>query len=220
MPIYTALLDIDGTLVASNRLHAEAWAEALHRHGFHTNAETIEPLIGMGGDHLLPALTSIEKDSPMGKLISDDRQKLFLDKYLPRVKPFPIAREFILFLKIELRLKAILATSANEEELKALLKQGGLEGLFDDQTSGSDVKRSKPDPDIVLAALKKADAQPSEAIMIGDTEFDLQAAQKAGIRMVALGHGKRTEKDFPGAFLFADSIWELKQKIGPAIQHV
>ncbi len=220
MPITTALLDIDGTLLDSNRLHAEAWAEALQKHGFHWTADDIEPLIGMGGDQLLPRLAGVEKNSDRGKKISDIRQKLFLEKYLPHVRPFPKARAFVEYLQRDLGLQIVVATSAAEEELNALLKQGGLEGLFEKMTNASDVEASKPAPDVIIAALDKASAQPAEAIMIGDTEFDLQAASRAGVAMIGLGFGHRTERDFPGALLFSPDLEDLMARIGPILKLV
>lgn len=210
MPIKAALLDIDGTLVDSNRLHAQAWAETLQDSGIKVEWASIEPLIGMGGDQLLPRLAGVNKESDRGKEIGKARQEIFLKKYLPQVKPFPGAWEFVRFLKKDLGLKTVLATSANEEELKALIDQADFHNLFDDQVTGTDVRHSKPYPDVVLAALKKAGVKPEEAIMIGDTPYDLRAAQAAGVRMAALGFGRRKAEEFPGAWRYATDLANLK----------
>src|SRR4051794_11806579 len=114
------LLDIDGTLLDSNDLHAEAWHEALAHHGFTVPLERIRRMIGMGGDKLVPELTGFAADSPTGAELSAYRSRLFVANYLPRVEPFPRVRELLERLREHER-KLVVATSASHEELTGLL---------------------------------------------------------------------------------------------------
>src|SRR5688500_1876637 len=124
LPRYDAvLLDIDGTLVDSNGAHAAAWSDAFAAHGRHHPPEEIRPLIGKGGDKLLRELASLDHESGEGKKISEERAEIFRKSYLPTLKPTPGAAAFVEWL-LESRLTVVVATSAKQEEVKALLKIG------------------------------------------------------------------------------------------------
>jgi len=181
------LLDIDGTLLDSNDAHAHSWVEVFQRHGFDIPFERVRPLIGKGGDKLLPELTGIDAQSRRGKELSDERSTLFLETYLPRLTPTRGARALLDRLKAK-GLKLVIATSSNEKELKALLRQAGVADLIGRATS-SDDGASKPDPDIVRAALAEGGLAPDQAIMVGDTPYDVEAAGRAGVRTIALRCG-------------------------------
>lgn len=182
------LLDLDGTLIDSNDAHAAAWVEALREFGIAVAFQQARELIGMGSDHLLPELTGLSADSPRGKNIADRRGEIFRNKFLKNLKPFPKAKEFVQKL-LEAEYKVVVATSASEKDLRGLLKQIGIEKLIDYKTTSDDAENSKPSPDIILEALKKAKAKPEEAIMIGDTPYDIKAASKAGVRTIAFTSG-------------------------------
>lgn len=202
------LFDMDGTLVNSNDLHASAWAEVLERFGHEVTAEQVWPLIGKGGDKLLPELTGIEADSPEGKQISETRAKIFIEHYAPRVKAFPKAKELLQHLQTQGK-KIVIATSANQEELQAILKASGLEGCFPDMTSADDADASKPDPDIITAALKKVGEPADRAIMIGDTPYDVEAALRAGTSIIAFRSGGWSDEDFEGAVAVCEGAEEM-----------
>src|SRR3954470_9902047 len=148
------LLDVDGTLLDSNDAHARSWAEVFRRHRMDIGFEQVRPLVGEGGDKLLPQLTGIDAESPRGKALSEERRKLFLEKILPARRPTRGARMFVERLKAK-GLRVVIATSANEKDLGALLHQAGVKDLIEHATS-SDDGASKPDPDIVRAALEEA----------------------------------------------------------------
>jgi HAD superfamily hydrolase (TIGR01509 family) len=192
------LFDMDGTLVQSNELHASAWAEVLERFGHEISAEQVWPLIGKGGDKLLPELTGIEEDSEEGQKVSDARTKVFIEHYAPRVKAIPKTRELLQYLMSQ-GIKIVIATSASKEELNAILKASGLEDCFPDMTSSDDAAASKPDPDIIQAALKKVGVPAERALMIGDTPYDVEAATRAGIDILAFRSGGWSDEDFVGA---------------------
>ena len=183
-----ALLDVDGTLVDSNDAHARAWVEALAESGRQVDLLRVRPLIGMGSDKLLPAVIGVEADSPEGEAIVARRTELFLRDHLPHLEPTRGAQRLLEWLKDD-ALRVVVATSANPEELRGLLEIAGATQLIDEASSSDDVDRSKPDPDIVHAALTKAGCAPGEAIFIGDTPYDIAAGKHAGVPVIALRCG-------------------------------
>jgi phosphoglycolate phosphatase-like HAD superfamily hydrolase len=197
-PIRGVILDIDGTLVDSNDAHAHAWVEALAEHGIDVEYEKARRLIGMGGDKLLPELTGLEEDSTIGKKIGESRSKIFKTKYLPHLKPFPRVKE-LLARMTEDGLRLVVASSAKEDELKELLKIAGADEFIEEKTSSSDAENSKPDPDIVVAALDNLGLPPDEVIMIGDTPYDVEAAARAGIKTLAFRSGGWQDADLQEA---------------------
>jgi len=182
------LFDIDGTLLDSNDAHAQAWVEIFAQHGFDIPFERVRPLIGKGGDKLLPELTGLDAEEGRGKEMSEQRKALFKRDYLPRLQPTPGARALVERLRAEGR-QLVIATSAAGEELQGLLRRAGVEDLIEERTTSSDAEHSKPDPDIIEAALEKGGLAPGEAVMIGDTPYDIEAASKAGIPTIALRCG-------------------------------
>lgn len=149
------LLDVDGTIVLSNDAHAHSWVEAFARYNYDIPFEKVRSLIGMGGDKLLPALISeLNSEAGVGKQMSDKRREIFLAKYAPNLKPAPGARALVEKM-LQSGLRVIIASSANEGELDALLKAAEVSDLSLEATTTSDVEQSKPAPDIVAAALKK-----------------------------------------------------------------
>jgi HAD superfamily hydrolase (TIGR01509 family) len=182
------LLDVDGTLIDSNDAHARSWSEALKAFGREIPPERVRPLIGMGGDKLLPELLAVEPDSETGKKFAALRARIFLDRYVPHLVPTRGATELIKRFRAE-GLRLIIATSARSKELNAMLEQVGLDDLIEKKTSASDAENSKPDPDIVHAALEKAKLSASTALMLGDTPYDIEAARRAGVDTIALRCG-------------------------------
>lgn len=187
VPASGVLLDVDGTLLDSNDAHARSWVEVFRRHAMEIGFERVRPLIGEGGDKLLPQLTGIDAESAQGKALSRERRELFLGEYLAALRPTRGARVLVERLKAK-GLGVVIATSANGEELDALLRQAGVDDLIERATS-SDDGASKPDPDIVRAALREGGLAPDEALMVGDTPYDIAAARRAGVRTVALRCG-------------------------------
>jgi len=187
--IKAILFDVDGTLIDSNDLHAAAWREAFLHFGVDIPHEHVRSQIGKGGDNLIPALLPPELVEEKGEEIDTFRGDLFKRGYLPRVVPFPKVRD--LFERLAADGKTIvLASSAKAEELHFHLGVIGAEDLVSATTSADDVASSKPDPDIFAAALKKAGVtDASEAVVVGDTPYDVAAARKAGLRTIALRSG-------------------------------
>ena len=182
------LLDIDGTLVDSNRAHAAAWSDAFAASGRHYPPARIRPLIGKGGDKLLRELAGLDDQSGEGKKISEARTQRFKGHYLPTLKPTPGATAFVEWL-LHSGVSVVVATSAKQEEVRSLLAICGGRALASHATTSDDAERSKPDPDIVAVALKRSGAAAERAIMIGDTPYDVEAATRAGVAAISLRCG-------------------------------
>jgi HAD superfamily hydrolase (TIGR01509 family) len=192
------LLDVDGTLVDSNAAHARSWVDTLAEVDYEVSFDVVWPMIGMGGDKLLPSLAGIESDSPEGKRLSERRWEIFERDYIPKLQPTPGARDLVQRLSDD-GLKLIVATSAAGNELGALLEAAGVADLIDGATSSSDAEDSKPDPDIVQAAVRKSRFDPDELIMIGDTPYDVQAAIGAHVKLVGFLCGGWSAQELSGA---------------------
>lgn len=186
--IEAVLLDIDGTLVDSNDAHAQAWLDALREFGLDPDVQAVRCRIGMGGDKLLPEVTGIQEESELGQRIARRRSEIFRSRYLPTLQPFPGARELLQRMSDQ-GLRLVVATSAKEEEMEGLLRVLEAEHLLDGKTSSDDAEESKPDPDIVTAALKKTGCRADRVLMLGDTPYDAEAAARAGVGLVGFRCG-------------------------------
>lgn len=206
----TALFDVDGTLIDSNGAHAESWAQAFCDHGVQIAVADIRPLIGMGGDKLIPAVAHVAANSPLGKQVAADKKARFAAR-LPTLRPTPGARALLDFLRGH-GVDLVVATSADEREMTALLEQAGVADLLPQRASKDDADDSKPDPDIVHAAMTKAGASPDTSVLIGDTPYDIEAAARAGIPCIALRSGGHwTDTDLrAAAHLFDDPAGLLR----------
>jgi HAD superfamily hydrolase (TIGR01509 family) len=183
--VKAVIFDIDGTLVDSNDLHVEAWQEAFRHFGREFDYKELRRQIGKGGDQYLPAFLSEMEVRLHADEINTFRSALFRKKYLERVRPFPQVRE--LFERIKRDGKRIaLASSGNEDDSAHFIKLTEIGGLFEARTSKNDVAQSKPSPDVFRRALNLLEIQPEEAIAVGDTPYDVQAAKKIGLPIVAL----------------------------------
>lgn len=156
-------------------------------HGVDAKLVEIRRLIGMGGDRILPAVAHVSEDSDEGRAITRRKKELFSER-LPALEPTRGARRLLQFLR-DRRIDVVIATSADDGEMSALLRRAGVNDLIPQRTSKNDVATSKPDPDVVHAALHKAGAQPKHAALVGDTPYDIEAAERAGLDAIALRCG-------------------------------
>lgn len=202
------ILDVDGTLVDSNDAHARAWQAAFREHGHDADFDQIIRLVGMGGDHLIPEVCGLTKDSPEGTAINKRRGELFKTQELPRLKAFPHTRELLETMRAH-GLRLTVASSAQGDELTPLLELAGAKDLVEAETSSSDAEKSKPDPDIVQAALAKLGLAPAQAVMLGDTPYDIAAASKAGVAVIALRCGGWDDEGLQGALAIYDDPADL-----------
>lgn len=211
-PVRGAIFDVDGTLVDSNDAHARAWAMALERHQRPVEFAEVRRLIGMGGDKLLPRLTDLEADSPLGAEIEEARAKIFRTQFLPHLRAFPGVRELFLRLKTE-HVRIGIASSAKAEDLSALLDVANVRDLVEELASSTDAERSKPDPDIVHAALSRLELPAAEVIMIGDTPYDVDAATKIGVATIAVRSGGWSAAELHGALHVFEDVAELLARL-------
>jgi HAD superfamily hydrolase (TIGR01509 family) len=186
--VKVVLLDVDGTLVDSNDAHAQAWFDVLQHNGYHADLARVRELIGKGGDKLIPEVTGLEASSHDAKRLASERGTHFQRVYLPHLRPFPKVEALLRRFSTG-GLRLVVASSAKDDELRPLLELCGALPYVEHQTSSDDAKHSKPDPDIVRAALAKAQCAPGEAVMLGDTPYDVEAALRAGVRAVAVRSG-------------------------------
>lgn len=208
----TVLLDLDGTLLDSVDAHAHAWADALSDFRMGVAPGRIRPLIGMGGDKVIPILTGLSADSQDRRAIEARRGEIFRERYLPRVKAFPSVRALLTALRAR-RLRLIVASSAVEPDLQALVERADIADLLDGCVSGDDVERSKPDSDLVTCALQRFGLPPEDAVFVGDTPYDVEAARRAGVDTVALRSGGWADDALRGAIAIFDDPADLLEHI-------
>ena len=202
------ILDVDGTLVDSNDAHAQAWLEAFNEAGRDVSYDRVRRSIGMGGDKLMPHVSGLSSDSPEGRRISERRADLFLSRYVPHLEPFPRVRELLQRLRDD-GFTLVVASSATAQELDVLLDVAGVADLLAHSTSSDDADRSKPDPYNVQAALARTGAAKSEAVMIGDTPYDVESALRTGIAIIGVESGGWHRDELAGAIEIHPGIADL-----------
>lgn len=202
------IFDVDGTLVDSNDAHADSWVDTFSESGYEVPFDVVRPLIGMGADKLLPKTTGVAHDSDEGKKLTSRRSEIFRETYLPHLRPLPSSRALVQRVRND-GLAAVVATSAKDEELRSLLRAAEVADLMEEKSSSSDASNSKPDPDIVLAAINKSGIPRSQLIMIGDTPYDVEAATRAGIPIIAFRSGGWLDADLNGAVAVYDGPADL-----------
>jgi HAD superfamily hydrolase (TIGR01509 family) len=207
MPL-NAILDVDGTLVDTNYHHALAWHRALHAHGHPVQMWKVHRHIGMGGDQILDALIGEEAAAEQGDAIRKAETEAY-GELIGEVEPMEGARELIEKLR-EAGASVILASSAKQEEVDHYLDLLEARELIDDWTTSADVESTKPDPDLVLAALEKA-GNDNPSVMVGDSVWDVKAAKAAGVPTLAVLTGGFSEAELrdAGASQVVESIAEL-----------
>jgi HAD superfamily hydrolase (TIGR01509 family) len=197
--IRAVIFDVDGTLIDSVDLHAAAWVEALRHFGVEAAFGDVRGQIGKGGDQLLPVFVSKERLEREEDTISDFRTALFKRHYISRVRAFPGVPA--LFQKIRAAGKTIaLASSGKAEEVENYARIAGVTELIDVSTTADDAEHSKPAPDIFEAALAKLAPIPAEeCVVIGDTPWDVIAANRAGLRTIGVLSGGFAEAELRDA---------------------
>ncbi len=211
-----AILDIDGTLVDTNYQHAIAWHRAFRAHGIPLAVWRIHRHLGMGGDQLVAALTDEATEREHGDDVRAAEQERYLE-LIDEVETMDQARALIADLKGRGH-TVVLASSAKEDEVERYLDLLDARELADAWTTSADVDATKPEPDLVSAALERAGgdpseaADPSEAIMIGDTPWDIQAASKAGVDTIAVLSGGFSIDELreSGAIAVYESVADLR----------
>ena len=187
------IFDIDGTLVDSNELHVDSWDRAFRKFGKQFPQEALRAQIGKGSDQYLRAFLTPDEINRFGKELDEYRSELFRKEYLPRVRPFTKVRELFERIRDDHK-QIVLASSGKKTETEYCVKLLKIENLIESYTSGDDADNSKPAPDIFAASLKKLGGiSPADAVAVGDTRFDIEAAAKAGLKTIAFLCGGTSE---------------------------
>ena len=202
--VRSVILDVDGTLLLSNDAHARAFAEAATRLGIHADLKEIRRLIGKGGDKLIPEAFGLESESDLGRKLGDLKGDIFRKHYLPALQPAPGTRPLLTRFRGD-GIRLVVASSAGKDEVRPLVERAGVSDLIEDMVSADDAEESKPDPDIVIAAIQRISAERDSTFMLGDTPYDVQAARRAGIRIIAVRCGGWDDRDLEGAVAVYDN---------------
>lgn len=188
MPPSGLIFDVDGTLIDSVDLHARAWQDAFAHFGHDIPFPDIRAQIGKGGDQLMPVFLSKAELERIGEQLESFRSAHYKEVYLAQARAFPGTRA--LFQRVlAAGQKIALASSAKADELQIYKKLAEIDDLLAAETSSDDAERSKPHPDIFAAALAELQLPPEQVIVIGDTQYDAEAAHKAGMQTVGLLSG-------------------------------
>lgn len=210
--VRAVFFDIDGTLIDSNDAQAHSWLDVLRGHGRDVPYDLVRSKIGKGGDKLLMELAGVDADSVEGKLLVERRAAVFKAHYLPDLGPLPGARALVDRLRSR-GLTCVAVTSASSIEVADLLREAAVADLLDLTVTSDDADRSKPDPDLVKTSLERADVGPREAIMIGDTPYDIAAAARAGVSTIAFRSGGWSDADLEGAIAIYDHPADLLSRL-------
>ena len=207
-----AILDVDGTLVDTNYHHAIAWFRAFRRHNVTVPVWRIHRHIGMGGDQLVAALCGDEVEERLGDDIREAESELYRE-LIDEVQTMEGSRELIKDLKAADNV-VVLASSAKDWEVEHYVELLDAAEIVDAWTTSADVESTKPEPDLVHAALDKAE-EDGEAMLIGDTVWDVEAAKRAGVETLAVLTGGFSEAELreAGAKDVYTSVEELRQAL-------
>jgi len=208
-----AILDVDGTLVDTNYHHAIAWFRAFRRHDVTVQVWIVHRHIGMGGDQLVAAVAGDEVEERLGDEIREAEGELYKE-LIDEVQPMAGARQLIEDLK-ERENTVVLASSAKEWEVEKYIELLDAAEIVDAWTTSADVEQTKPEPDLVHAALDKVDGEPADAMLIGDTVWDVKAAARAGVETLAVRTGGFSEQELTeaGAREVFRSVEELRKSL-------
>jgi HAD superfamily hydrolase (TIGR01509 family) len=198
-----AILDIDGTLVDTNYQHAIAWYRAFLQSGEVLPLWRVHRHIGMGGDQLVAALVGDEFEAEHGDAVRAAEKVLYM-ALIDEVRPFADARALLEHLKAQGH-TVVLASSAKPEEVEHYLDLLDARDLADGWTHSGDVEKTKPEPDLVAAAIEKAGGGP--AVMVGDSTWDCESARRAGLETIGVltgGFSDQELRDAGAACVFSE----------------
>jgi HAD superfamily hydrolase (TIGR01509 family) len=197
--VKAVIFDVDGTLIDSVDAHARAWQEAFADYGYTVGFAEVRSQIGKGGDQLMPVFVPAADLERIGDALEQHRGRLFKARYLPTLQPFPGVRALMERI-LATGAQVALASSAKADEVIQYERLAGIDDLVHHETSSDDAERSKPYPDIFQAALAKLrDVSADQAVVVGDTPWDAEAAGKAGLATIGVLCGGFPEGDLRAA---------------------
>lgn len=210
-----AILDVDGTLVDNNYQHALAWHFALRRADYDVPVWRAHRAVGIGGDKIVAELAGEQAESERGDEIRDHESEIF-DAMIDDVVAIEGAAELIRELE-ERGQAVVLASSGDAEDIERFIELLGVGDLLDGWTTSDDVDASKPEPDLIGVALEKAGGGP--AVMVGDTPWDVRAAERAGLETICLLSGGFAEAELvkAGAAEVHESVEELRRSLDDSL---
>lgn len=213
--IRAVLFDVDGTLMDNNQLHIQAWKEAFKPYKDFDEAELLR-YVGMGSDTYVQSLAP-ELD-PAGREAIRDRKRAIYKVIGAKAAPFAGARA-ALDAAHQKGLAIALASSANRVEIERYVALMGVAPMLSAMITASDVARTKPEPDLFLAALDKLNVSPAEAFVVGDTPYDVQAASQAGMPTVAVLSGgfAGPTLEAAGAVMVLQDVGELAERLDEVV---
>lgn len=179
------IFDVDGTLIDSVDLHAECWKQAFEKFGKPVPFDQVRRLIGKGGDQLMPSILSQEEMKKLSEPLNEFRSALWKREFIDKVRPFAQVKELFQALR-ERKIQVALGSSGKTAELEQYEKLLGIEELFDVRVTSDDADNSKPEPDIFDAAMKKLTSRRELTVVIGDTPYDVRAANRAALKTIAV----------------------------------
>jgi HAD superfamily hydrolase (TIGR01549 family) len=210
MPAQAAILDVDGTLVDNNYQHALAWHLALRREEVLVPVWRVHRAVGVGSDKIITELAGEDVEARVGDPVREHESEIF-DSMIDEIVPVEGATDFVRELT-DRGLRVVLASSGNAEDIERFIELLEIGDLLHGWTTSDDVDASKPEPDLVEAALEKVGGD--RAVMVGDTPYDIAAAERAGVETIAVRTGGFPEADLreAGAVAVYDSVDELRRK--------
>ena len=212
--ITNVIFDVDGTLVDSNDFHAQAWQKAFEKFGKQVELKDVRAQIGKGGDQLMPVFLSADEIEQFGKELEKTRGEIFKNEFLPRVQTFPEARTLMARMVADGK-KIALASSAHPDELDHFKELLGIEDFLDAEISSEDADKSKPEPDVFVAALKElGEPSPEQTVVVGDSPYDAIAAEKIGLQTIGLLCG-----GFDEDWLKREGCVEIYQNPADLLEH-
>jgi phosphoglycolate phosphatase-like HAD superfamily hydrolase len=212
MLLQAVLFDLDGTLVDSNDFHVRCWIEAFRKFGKRFDYDVVHEQIGKGGDLLVPDLLNAREMRRFGEKVKEYRTELWKREFMPRVEPFPAARDVLESLHAR-GVKLALASSSNADEVEYYTQLLGVGDLLAASTSKRDAEVTNPSPEIFRAALERSGGDEERTLAVGDTPYDVLAAHRIPLPIAAVRSGGFADQTLGKAEFIFDDVEELMREI-------
>ena len=177
---------MDGVLVNNLEVHRAAFAEFFRRYGVERSFEELSRVFGKGNDDIMGELMPREVVERVGiRELGHEKEAIYREIYAPTITPQPGLLTFLDECEAE-GLKCAVGSSGYRANVDFVLDKCNIERYFDYAVAGDEVTRCKPDPEIYLTAAAKLGLRADECVVFEDAEAGIEAAKRAGMRVVAL----------------------------------